>query len=552
MSHEARMYGALKRRRAIHVAKAFAIGSITIAAINTSGCKRPAASDSGDDKKEEHASLVKTCISEVHSIESTVMAQGTIVAAQGAIVHVAAVTPGRIAEVLVREGDLIQPGQIVARIDNKPQQMQAVSAAAALTVSKTQANQTELSAEAVAADQDNSVRIARLNYEAALQDRDTGVELAQTSLQAAETDFDKTKAGARPQEIAQAVHTTAQALATRNRAQIELDRSRLLYDKGVVAKRQLEDAVTALDVAIAVLGSAQQQESLLRVGARAEDLKAAQLRVTFAQQTLKQARLTGDAKVAQAKAALRQADQAQLQVEAKKSEAQAARQTVTQKQADYASASELAKYSELRSSIGGIVTKRTLNSGDYADTTTPILEVTDNRALNLVGYLPADQGELVRTGFAARVRTADSPGTIFYGSVLSVGQVDPQTNLMSVRVALSAPKGKLRTGQFASVEIVTTVHPQAVSVPKQAIINRDGHSVVYQFGNDGVAHRIAITVASEQAGMVEVSTGLKAGTKLIILGQYELSEGAKVEEEKAEADKKEAGKGDAESAGKKK
>src|SRR5207249_2710499 len=116
------------------------------------------------------------------------------------------------------------------------------------------------------------------------------------------------------------------------------------------------------------------------------------------EETLSQARASGDAKVAQAKAALRQAEQTALQVEAKRQEAQAARETASQKRADLAAAQASAEYAVLRAPFSGIVTRRALNSGDMADATTPVVEITNTHAMNLIASLPAENGVMVREG----------------------------------------------------------------------------------------------------------------------------------------------------------
>ena len=98
----------------------------------------------------------------------------------------------------------------------------------------------------------------------------------------------------------QAEQAVKQAQATRGRAAIEVDRVQSLYSAGIDSKRQLEDAETALSLADAALESAKQGVSLLREGPRAEDVSAAELRLQLAQQSLKQAKQNGEAKVLQA------------------------------------------------------------------------------------------------------------------------------------------------------------------------------------------------------------------------------------------------------------
>jgi HlyD family secretion protein len=463
-------------------------------------------------------------------IETTLAAQGTLTPGQGASARVAAAVAGRVVDVRVREGERVSAGQVLAIVDNRPQQAQFHSAQAALTTSQAQARGAEMAARAAASDQANAARAARLALDAALLDRANAIETAQNALQSAETDLRKTKAGARPQEIAQADQAVNQAKVTRDRAASELDRTKKLLEIGIAAKRQLEDAQSAFDVAESALESARQQASLVRAGARPEDLRAAELRVEGAQKALSQARKTGDAKVAQAQAALRQAEQSVLQVDVKRQDAAAMRETAHQKQADLAAAQATANYAEVRAPLSGLVTRRALNPGDMADTTNPIVEIADSRSLNLLANLPAEEGLQVRMGMPVRVTSTDAQGKTFAGRVLSIGQVDPQTNLLTLRIAVFNAGGILRIGSFATAEIVLRTDPHAVLVPKVAVISHEGKSVVFVVGTDGTAHQKEVTVEAEQGDQVAIAQGVAAGDRVVRLGQYELADGAKVRE----------------------
>ncbi len=494
------------------------------------GCKKPPAPEEA--KAEAHPVSVETALASVHAIDTTITAWGTLTAEQGASVRIAPSTTGRLTQVLVREGDKVQKGQIVATLDNLPQQRQTQSAAAALSVSEAQAEQAELAVKALATDQNSSVQLARLTLTAAQAERDLYLQQTETLLKSTQTDYEKTKAGARPQEIAQGVQAVAQASATHDRAVTEEERVKSLFEKGIAPKRQLEDARTAKAVANAALETSKQQLSLLRAGARKEDLRLAELRVQQAKETLEQARSSGEAKVAQAHAALQQAERSVLQVDAKRKEAQAMQRATLQKRADLAAAQETTRYAELRSPISGIVTRRALNPGDMADPTLSIVEISDSRALNLMANLSAQDGVRVTSGMAVKVTLTDIPAQEFEGQTLSVGQIDPQTNLLSVRIAVSNPKGTLKAGGFASASIILRSNPRAIVAPKQAILTREGKTVLFVVGGDGVAHQREVMVGAEQDGLVEIVKGIASGEKVVRLGNYELTDGAKVEEAK--------------------
>jgi RND family efflux transporter MFP subunit len=493
------------------------------------GCGRSSGEESKSDDHSPDQVTVEVVTAQVRPMDTVISAQGTLTAAQGANAHVAAVVAGRLAAVRVQEGERVDAGQVIALVDDRSLQAQAHSAAAALTASEAQARQGDIAARAAATDQTNSVHLALLTLDAARLDRDNAVTQTQTVLDAAQTDLHKTQAGARPQEIAQADQTVNQDKATRDRAATELTRVQFLYEKGIDAKRELDDAQTALAVAESSLASAQQQADLVRAGARPEDLRAAQLRVQQAREALDQAKTSGAAKVAQAQAALQQARQDALQVAAKQQESLALRETANQKRADLAAAQATAGYAELRAPLTGIVTRRALNPGDMADPTTPVVEITDIRALNLIANLTAEDGMLVRRGMRVRVTTPDVPDRTFAGRVLSVGQVDPQTNLLTVRIAASNSEGRLKVGSFAQADIILRTDLHAVVVPKPAVVSHEGKSVVFVDGADNVAHQHEVTVGAERGGLVEILHGVVSGDRVITLGQYELSDGGKVQ-----------------------
>ncbi len=429
---------------------------------------------------------------EVHPVDTIVTAQGTLTASQGASVVIAPISAGRLLSVRVREGDVVRAGQVVAALDNRVPQAEAASASAGLRISQMQARQTAIAEKSAATEYTNAVETAQLE-----------LEIAQAELKNVES-------GARPQEIAQADQAVKQAQATRDRAATELDRVQFLFDKGIDSKRELDDAKTALSVGDSSLVSAREQASLVRAGSRPEEIHTAKLRVKTAQ------------------TALRQAEQGVLQVAAKRQEKQAAIETIRQKTADLAAAQATAAYSELRSPITGRVTRRLLNPGDMADTSTPVVEIADTHSLNLVASIPAEDAAAIRAGMSARISVATAPGRVFNGIVLNVGEVDPQSGMLAVRLAVPNPSRALKVGAFATADIITRTDPAALVVPKSAVITRNGRDVVFVVGKDSTAHQVEVTTGVEQGNLLEILKGIHQGDQVISLGQYELTDGAKV------------------------
>ncbi len=588
--------------------------------------REAATSEAAAPEKEAEPIAVEVSTARVQPVEIVVSAKGTLVAAQGASAKVAVAAPGRLTRVFVSEGDHVAAGQLLALVDNRAASAASQSAQAALSASLADAQSAQLAVRAAqngqtnnlrqaqlslasaiterngavrqaeialrsaqaalrrtqvgarAADVSNALQQAQLSLRAARIDRDAGLKSARNALQAAETDLVKLRAGARPQEIQQAQAAVIQAQATRDRAATEALRVQFLFDKGIKARRELDDAQTALRVAQAGLKSAEDALSLVRAGTRFEDIRAGEVRVAGARETFAAARQSGDARVSQAKsalqlaqsnlglaalqrpedvraarlqvsaasdslqqamqggdakiagarAALQAAAQGTIDIAAKSQDARAKQALASSKQADLQSAQVAASASEVRAPLAGTVSRRNLNPGDMADPAMPVVEISDLRGLNLLANLSAEAGGRVQPGMSARVFLADAPGRAYFGRVVSVGQIDPQTNLLSVRVAVPNAGEKLKVGSFASADIVLSTKPLAVVVPQVAVLSRDEKSVVLVAGSDGKAHQKSVAIGSERGGLVEIKSGLKAGERVIGAGAYQLDDGAPI------------------------
>ncbi len=132
---------------------------------------------------------------------------------------------GRMAEVLVEEGDRVQAGQIIARLDNIP-------------------------------------------YRDELQ-------LAQAQQEQAAAVLKKMEAGTRPQEIAQAEALVRERQASVQNLQTEYQRLKNLIESGAVSRQSFDNASAALDEAAARLATAREGLNLAREGFRNEDIEAA-------------------------------------------------------------------------------------------------------------------------------------------------------------------------------------------------------------------------------------------------------------------------------------
>lgn len=427
--------------------------------------------------------------------------QGSLVPSQGGSAKLTPQVAGRLVQVYVKEGDTVAAGQLLAKVDAKVQASQQQSAAAAAQAAQAQTAQSQLSYQAAVSDQVANVRNAELALESARLDRDTSVTQAQVAYQSAVADLAKTHS--------QSEQTITQARIERDRAQADYERSQKLAVEGFVSRRDLETAKATAETAESNLKAAIANQPL--------DVKAAELKAAGARDALNGTKSLGDKKVAQAEAILRQAKAAQANVSAKQQEVSANQSLARQKQADLSAATATASLGEIRAPFAGRIVKRNLNPGDFADVTTSVLEIVGNGSQpDFVGALPAEDAGKVKPGMEAQVGTVS-------GRVVSVSPADPQTGLSSVRI-VGAFSGSL--GSSTGAQIVLRRDRGVVAVPKEALLDREGKTVVFRIDGDK-AKMIEVAVLAEDDSFVEVSN-VKSGDNLVKVGQYELSDGAGV------------------------
>ena len=106
--------------------------------------------------------------------------------------------------------------------------------------------------------------------------------------------------------------------------------------------------------------------------------------------------------------------------------------------------------------------------------------------------------------------------------------VNPQTGTITVRAVLPNPKGDLLPGLFVRARVGQGTVPDAILVP-QAAVSRDprGRASVLVAGADGMLEKRLIVADTPVGQNWLVSSGLKAGEKIVIEGLINAREGQK-------------------------
>ena len=108
--------------------------------------------------------------------------------------------------------------------------------------------------------------------------------------------------------------------------------------------------------------------------------------------------------------------------------------------------------------------------------------------------------------------------------------VEAESGTVKVTVQLDGAgtdAGALVPGSFVTVLVPTETRPNAVVVPKRAILLERDQSIVYRV-QDGVAVRTPVTVGLSAQDLAEITSGLSAGDTVVTVGHESLRDGAPV------------------------
>ncbi len=117
------------------------------------------------------------------------------------------------------------------------------------------------------------------------------------------------------------------------------------------------------------------------------------------------------------------------------------------------------------------------------------------------------------------------PGRLAFTDV----RVNPATGTSDARAELPNPEGRVQPGQFVRVILKGAVRPEAIAVPQRAVMEGPQGKMVYVLGADGKAEPRPVVMGEWAAGEWVVSSGLKAGDKVIVDGLMKVFPGAPVQ-----------------------
>ncbi len=185
--------------------------------------------------------------------------------------------------------------------------------------------------------------------------------------------------------------------------------------------------------------------------------------------------------------------------------------------------------SVVRAPFGGVVGRRYVSLGDYVNSSTKLTAVRTVNPQYAVLDVPERYADQLKRGQLVSFQVAALPGRNFSGEVIFV---DPTVELPARTILIKAtvpnPRRELASGMFIEARLATSIRPNAIVVPEDAILPVQGATFVWVI-KEGKADRRQVTLGVRTAGWAEiVGGGVEAGDQVVVGGLERLFPGATV------------------------
>jgi RND family efflux transporter MFP subunit len=182
------------------------------------------------------------------------------------------------------------------------------------------------------------------------------------------------------------------------------------------------------------------------------------------------------------------------------------------------------------SPVGGEITRRYVELGELVEAGTPLFDIVKIDRVKVVVHVSELEIARLHKGQEAEVSVDGHPGVLFRGTVSTISaQANPQTRAFPVEILIVNDRTeKLLPGFIGRARIRGRTFENAISLPEEVVVQRDGRPVVFVATGDTASTR-AIETGFADRGSVLITKGLSAGEQVIVTGQQSLRDGDKIQ-----------------------
>ncbi len=193
-------------------------------------------------------------------------------------------------------------------------------------------------------------------------------------------------------------------------------------------------------------------------------------------------------------------------------------------------------YCDIRAPISGRLGVRLVDVGNivHASDSGGLVSITETKPIFVTFTMAQEhlhkiherqaQGDLVVQAYGTDNKTLVSAGKL---TVID-NQVDQTTGTIKLKATFENADERLWPGEFVNVRLILNTRKGVPTVPAETVQEGPEGKYVYIIKPDDTVARRTVEVASVQDGIAVIDKGLQPGDRVVVDGQYRLTEGARI------------------------
>ncbi len=177
----------------------------------------------------------------------------------------------------------------------------------------------------------------------------------------------------------------------------------------------------------------------------------------------------------------------------------------------------------------GVMTSRMTSVGQFITRGTELAGLIQMDPLEVEFQVPERFVSQIREGQRIRMRTVAFGDEDFEGVVDYVApRIDPQSRSLEVKASMANSDGRLRPGQFGTIDLVFRSREDALVIPETAVRYQAGDVFVTMVDDERRVSFQPVTAGMRLEGRIEILDGLQEGDVIVIEGFQKVGPGSKV------------------------
>jgi Cu(I)/Ag(I) efflux system membrane fusion protein len=174
-----------------------------------------------------------------------------------------------------------------------------------------------------------------------------------------------------------------------------------------------------------------------------------------------------------------------------------------------------------RSPVSGIVTEKKAVQGMRFMPGDSLFQIADLSSVWVIADVFEQDIASVKTGTRAKVRIGAYPGQDLDGTITYVyPTLKPETRTVPVRLEIANPRGLLKPGMFAEVELASGGKGKVLAVPTSAVMDSGAGNIVLVQLAEGLFEPREVKLGSRGESYVEVTEGIRDGEQVVVAANF--------------------------------